>query len=116
MVAAIDKDPVPPGGHRNIVLEGNTIENVNGTNLFISSASGVTVRNNRFVNAQQEEVPVGGARWGVDAGSLIFVTQADGVVFAGNTVVGRGRSGKALIQATATAVVNGADVGVTAAK
>jgi hypothetical protein len=112
VVAAIDKDPVPPGGHRNIVLEGNTIENVNGTNLFISSASGVIVRNNRFVNAQQEEVAVAGAHWGVDAGSLIFVTQADGVVFEGNTVIGRGRSGKALVQSTATAVVRGAETGV----
>jgi hypothetical protein len=55
---------------------------------------------------------VAGARWGVDAGSLIFVTQADGVVFAGNTAVGRGRSGKALVQATATAVMQGADIGV----
>ena len=42
----------------------------------------------------------------------VFVTQADGVVFEGNTVVSGGKLGGALVQTTSTAEGTGAKVGV----
>jgi hypothetical protein len=113
VIAAVDKQPVPPGGHRNILLEGNTIEGVDGTNLFISSADGVVVRKNRFVDPQQHRVVIGAAGWGADPGALIFVTQADNVTFEDNRVIGRGANTTTLIQTTPTAHVTGATTGIS---
>jgi polygalacturonase len=112
IISALDKEPVPPGGHRNITVEDNTLESINGNNLFISSAQGVVVRRNRFVNAQRETVAVSGAQWGADPGSLIFVTQAEDVRFEGNTASGLGPAHKSLIQITPTASVKGQDTGI----
>jgi hypothetical protein len=112
ILAALDKDPVPPGGHQNIVVEGNTFESINGVNMFLSSATGVVVRNNRFLNPQRDDVPINGKQWGVDSGSLIFVTQAEDVTFEGNTVSGLGPVTKTFIQTTETAHVKGVQTGV----
>ena len=57
-LAAIDEEPVPPGGHRNILVEGNTFEDIDATNMFLSSVTGMVVRNNRFVNPQHHHARV----------------------------------------------------------
>lgn len=116
IVGAIDKEPVAPGGHRNITIEGNTFDSLNGTNLFISSATGVRVRNNRFVNPQRSNVALMSAPWGVKESSLVFVTQAEDVQFEGNVVVGRGPLTKELIQMTPTSKVQGAAKGMSVRK
>ncbi len=107
IIAAIDRKPVSGRGHQGIVIDGNTFDAVNGTNLFISSANGVTVRNNRFIKPQQKKITPGNPDWGVDAGSLIYVTEADNVDMDNNVIVGRGSVTRQLLQATPTSRVKG---------
>ena len=99
-----------PGGHRNILVEGNTIEDVNGPNLLITSAQGVVVRNNRFIRPMESRLGLG-AEKGVDLDSLVWMTQCSGVSFAGNEVIDAGPGMKKLVTATATAHGTGLDTG-----
>ena len=105
LVAAVANQyvPVPGYGHQHIVLEGNQIENINGVNLLITSAQDVTVRNNRFINAQRVTRPAGGAKWGEDPGALIYITEAKDVRIEGNSVSGLGPANRRLVQTTSTA-------------
>jgi hypothetical protein len=102
-VAAVTDRAVPGYGHRQIVLDNNRIENTNGVNLLITSADDVTVRNNRFTNAQRAVSPAAGAKWGEDSGALLYVTEAKGVHVAGNIVSGLGAANRRFMEATSTA-------------
>src|SRR5260370_26524677 len=98
--------PVPGCGHQRIRIEGNRFENLDGVNLFISSACDVIVRKNSFIHPQHA------AEKGERAGSLIFVTEPQDVRFDNNTVSGRGPFNRVLIQTTETARVEGAGRGI----
>jgi Right handed beta helix region len=100
-LAAIVDKPVPGCGHQRILIEGNRFENLDGVNLFVSSACDVIVRRNSFIHPQHAAVK------GERAGSLVFVTEAQGVRFEGNTVSALGAFNKILIQTTDTARVEG---------
>jgi hypothetical protein len=110
LVAAIAEMPIPGCGHRHIVLEGNRFEDLNGVNLFVSSACDVSVRNNLFVRPQRFPAETGGM--GEDPGSLIYVTEAKDVRFAGNTILGMGRFNIRVIQVSPTASISGSPSGV----
>jgi hypothetical protein len=112
VVAALEDRPIPGCGHRDIVLDGNRFENVNGVNLLITSACGVGVRNNRFIAAGRERVQAGGASWGENAQALIFVTDSKKVQFEGNTVGAMGPFLKKLVDVSPTAQVEGVSTGV----
>ena len=99
-VAAATDQAVPGYGHQRIVLEDNRVENINGVNLLITSTADVTVRNNRFINAQRAASPSAGAAWGEDSGALIYVTEAKDVRIEGNTVSGLGPAKRTLVRAT----------------
>jgi len=104
--------PVAGYGHRHIVVEGNTLEGINGVNLLITSSKAVVVRNNLFLHAQQQQVGVDGAGWGEDPGALIYVTESDGVRFENNLVRDLGPFNRTLVESTPTANVTGAKDGV----
>jgi hypothetical protein len=95
--------PVPGYGHRHIVLEDNRIENTNGVNLLITSAEDVTVRHNRFDNAQRVPSKPRGAAWGEDGGALIYITEAKDVRIEGNTNTGLGPANRSLVKTASTA-------------
>jgi uncharacterized protein (TIGR03437 family) len=95
-------------GSQNILIDGNTFEDFDITALFISSANGVNVSNNRFRNLQNSTA------FGVDnlgqavlPGTLIFVTQSDGVQFSGNTTSQLGPLNTVFVQASSSAKVQG---------
>lgn len=115
VVATTEDSPVAGCGHQNIVIEANRFEDIDGVNLLISSACDVTVRGNRFVRPQRAKVAAGGASWGEDAGSLIFVTEAKDIRFEDNTASEIGRFNHELVTSTASAHVEGARIGVTSA-
>ncbi len=111
IAASIESKPVPGCGHQRILIEGNRFENLNGVNLFISSACDVIVRKNSFIHAQHGLVK-GGEVKGESTGSLIFVTEAQDVRFEGNSVSGLGPWNRGLIRTTPSARVDGADRGI----
>jgi len=117
VVAALDgRVPVGGYGHRNIVIENNRFEDINGVNLLITSAKDVQVKNNRFVHAQRQPAKTAGAAWGEDPGALIFVTEATGVRFAGNKVEDLGKYNGKLLETTSSAQVDNLHNGVVIAK
>jgi hypothetical protein len=92
------------------VLDGNRFEDLNGVNLFISSACDVTVKNNLFIRPQRFRVEAGGID--EEPGSLIDVTQAKDVRFETNTILGMGRFNTRIIHVSSTASVSGLQSGV----
>ena len=102
-ITLVGEGTLGPGGpgHRHILFENNTIENCNGINMLIHSGGDVTVRNNLFLNAQQEPSQRGSAMF--DTTSLIVVAMSDGVVLEGNRVQRRGKAGKSMITVMDTA-------------
>lgn len=71
-------------GHRNITIEGNTIEDSAGCNVVIMSANGVTVKGNRFVRPGHVK-PGSGARLGVDGSAMVWIGNAQNVTLTDNT-------------------------------
>ena len=103
-----------PGGHRNIVIEGNTFENDDGPNLVVSSAEGVIIRNNRFVHPM-ERATERGSKVGVNPAALLWLTQCSGVEISNNLLVDPGPCLQARIAATATVSGTGVQDGVSLA-
>ncbi|OXM13865.1 hypothetical protein CGZ75_22595 [Paenibacillus herberti] len=70
----------------NILIEGNTFDNVNGLNLNLSSVSNVTVKNNKFLKTHLTEPNNNGADKGIDPTSVILVKNAENVTFSNNII------------------------------
>lgn len=78
-----------PGGHRDIEISGNTIEDVDGPNILITSAQGVRIAGNRFVRPMARPSTFGQDK-GIDAAALVWCSESSGVACAGNAVVQAG--------------------------
>lgn len=85
-------------GHRNVVIEANTIENCDGLNLLVSSAADVRIRANHFLNPQQHPSSRGADH--CDPAALIQIGACQDVTIAGNTVYNRGPYGRSLVIAS----------------
>jgi hypothetical protein len=112
VVAAVDPAPVAGCGHQDIHVEGNRLENINGVNLLITSACGVVVHGNQFVNPQHALVETAGKSWGEDPKALIVVTESRDVTFRKNLVSGLGAFHKTRLQVFPSALVAGEKAGV----
>ncbi|KAK9826470.1 hypothetical protein WJX81_002682 [Elliptochloris bilobata] len=71
--------------HQGILITNNTISDAAYAPLLITSAQGVTISDNRIVNALCYKSVVGSALSFVPRGALIFVENSVGVAFSGNT-------------------------------
>lgn len=103
------KKPGPAGGHRDIVIEGNRVENANGVNLMITSASDLAVLNNTFVNPHPVKGGSGGS-YGVDPTAVIWITESSDITLKGNKVENPGpHSGKMVVTTESAVDVNVVD-------
>ncbi|MCS7261481.1 MAG: hypothetical protein NZ765_12030 [Anaerolineae bacterium] len=115
MLAAWDRDrsrAIPSRAHRNIVIENNTIEDINGVNLMITSAEGVVVRNNRFVRPHHRPPFNWPNRWGLNRRAVVWLSECDNVSLEGNQVVAPGPYTQVLLEATATVRGRGFESGI----
>lgn len=78
-----------PGGHRDIEISGNTIEDVDGPNILITSAQGVRIEGNRFVRPMAHP-SVFGQDKGIDTAALVWCSESSGVSASGNLMVDPG--------------------------
>lgn len=101
-----------PGGHRNILIEGNRFERNDGVNVLVSSAVGVTLRGNTFVHPMAAPSDRGHAR-GVEDGALIWLTECRDVHLEGNRTEEPGPFLRRPISPTATASGTGFTDGVS---
>jgi hypothetical protein len=100
-----------PGGHQNITIEDNTFQNDDGTNILITSAQNVTIKDNHFVAPMQNETIRGTANH-IDPGALITLKECSGVAITGNTLTNPGPYFKKEIDADPTASGTGFQNGV----
>lgn len=96
-----------PGGHRNILIEGNVLEDNDGPNLVISSAVGVTVKDNQFNHPMSRPSYYGHA----DKQVLVLVTEAKDVVLSGNQVIAPGPFMSKTVSASPSAMVESKETG-----
>ncbi len=106
------KNYVPnPGGHRRIVVENNRFENIDGVNILICSADGVTIRKNEFLSPMRNAKEFGRDK-GADPGALIWVNESSNVNISDNVVANPGPFLRELVVATQTGSGTGFDSGV----
>lgn len=104
-----------PGGHQNIVVDNNTFERNDGPNIVISSAEGVAIRDNRFIDPMKKSNDRGKAV-GIKPGSLIWITESRAVTLSGNQIEDPGPYLRAPVVTTKTATGTGFNDGVTVQK
>ena len=74
--------------HKNIVIEGNTIQTTYAFGIFCTGVNGLTVRNNKIVNPFQLGVKELGKLYGIKPSGGILIGQCKNVTVTGNTVTG----------------------------
>jgi hypothetical protein len=99
----------PPGGHRDVTIENNTFEKNDGINLLVSSAQGVVVEGNRFVNADETLDPATNRPGSLPTDILCYFTECKGVAMSKNEVVKPGRYFREVI--TTSGTVEGTGLG-----
>ncbi|HSJ01356.1 MAG: right-handed parallel beta-helix repeat-containing protein [Verrucomicrobium sp.] len=84
---------------KNVVIEGNTVESGSGPALVVSSTHGLSVRNNRFVNAQHDEPHRTGASYGIPKAGVVWISKSTAVKYEGNEIetLGSFASGQAVM-------------------
>ena len=108
LLIAPDQGLTPAGGFQNMVVDGNLFENFDITALFLSSATGAAITNNTFQNLQNvSPFAVDNQGQNVIPGTLIFVANATGVQFQGNTASQLGPVNTTFVEATPSANVQG---------
>ncbi|MDR0534564.1 MAG: right-handed parallel beta-helix repeat-containing protein [Verrucomicrobiales bacterium] len=103
--------PSSTGGHRNILIKDNTFINNDGPNIVITSASDVTIRNNRFLQPMTHP-STNGSGIGIDPGSLFWFDFCIKLTISGNTYSNPGPYFKSPLTATATVNGSGFDNGI----
>jgi hypothetical protein len=79
----------PPGTFEKIVIEDNTLKSISGVNLVVTSSRDVTIRNNRFEDANSVSENNTGAQYGIDHNAVVWLESCDAVVLDGNVITGR---------------------------
>lgn len=99
-------------GNTDILVTGNTFDDIAGANIAVNAADGVQLRDNRFLNTHRTESR-NGIRQGIEASSVIWLGACRNVVLSGNTVRNSGPFRKRLIALSTQAQnVSGANDGL----
>jgi hypothetical protein len=89
----------PPGAFAEVVIEQNTLRDINGVNVVVTSARNVTIRKNRFECARAAVKNSSGAEYGIDQKKVVWLESCAGVWLQGNVVTGRSTSDGAPLHA-----------------
>jgi hypothetical protein len=82
-------DPGGGIGHHEVLIERNSLESINGINLLVTNAHGVTIRENRFLRPMYQPSDLG-ATHGFDPGALINLQNDRDILFEQNRIVDPG--------------------------
>lgn len=78
-----------PGGHQDLTITGNTIEDCDGPNMLVTSAQRVRIEGNRFVRPMRQPSEFGKDK-GIDTRALIWCSGTQEVVIDGNRLIDPG--------------------------
>jgi hypothetical protein len=91
-------------GHRNVSFISNHVSDIDTVALWITSASGVRLENNRFASIwKQPTWATCCPPYPVPLNTVIFATEADGIEATGNCIVDVGKYATTLVNITPTA-------------
>lgn len=111
-VAAWEGFFVPlPGGHRNITVEGNILEDNDGPNMIISSTDNIVVRNNRFIRPMKYSSYLQ-TKFKINYDALIWGTETSNLSLSGNVVSEPGPYMKKLTDFTDSVTGSGLNDGI----
>ena len=74
----------------NITFANNTFDQCHGPNMVLASATNVLVSGNQFLHSFANRLTTSGAKYGVNATSLVYLAEADSIHFLNNAVDGSG--------------------------
>lgn len=72
--------------YRNIVISGNTLQDINGLGILVGEAEHVMVEKNVFLATHQQAPPPTGDSIHVDQHVAIFITKSSDVTLSNNTI------------------------------
>lgn len=98
-----------PGGHRDILIEGNRFEDNDGPNIMLGSAIGVKIKDNVFVRPMKE--PFHGLKLMMNTDALIDLVECRDVSFEGNRIIDPGPHMKKVVDLGANASASGVETG-----
>lgn len=103
-----------PGGHRNILIEGNRFERNDGVNILVTSAKNVEIKDNIFVSPMNTPSDFGRDK-GANPRALIWLHESDDIKLSGNRIESPGAGMQKPVEATPAARnVSGLDDGICA--
>ena len=74
----------PAGAFRNIVIENNRFEDINGSSIVVTSTDGLRISNNTFHRVMTVKPNDSGGSYGMDGGVLVWLAHCAGVKANGN--------------------------------
>ncbi len=83
-------DLSPAGVFDNILIEGNTLEDINGVNLVISSASNVKIKENKFYRTGLSFPNGTGAQYSIGQNTVAFLKNLTNITLDSNEVIDQG--------------------------
>lgn len=98
-------------GHSNIYIDGNRFVNISNTNVWITSASKVTFRNNIFDHPFRHK-PWAHCCFNVPHDNLMWITETSSIAVSDNCVFGASTSMKKVLNATSSVSGTGLATGV----
>lgn len=86
------------GSVRDITIEGNSFDDINGVNICIIGADNVMIRGNRFIRLHQTLPQNTGAQHGIDQHSVIFADRCTNLDVEGNVADAMGPFTRSLLK------------------
>jgi hypothetical protein len=77
-----------PNAFLNMVINGNTLTDVNGINIGITASDGVMVTNNIFTNTMSVNYSDQGQAFGFNNGYIVYLAQSNNITLKGNVIQG----------------------------
>jgi hypothetical protein len=84
----------PPGIFRDITIEDNRFQEINGPCIVVTSASQVAIRRNAFIRPFSTPPNTIGRDLGIDSAALVWVAETSNLLLQDNTVSDPGPYGK----------------------
>jgi len=77
-------------GNRDLLIEGNRIDNCGGIGMLLTCVKDSVVKNNTIGNTRIMKILEGGKVFGIDPDASIYVDEAENIKFEGNKFSGKG--------------------------
>lgn len=76
----------PAGAFKNIVIENNRFEDINGASIVVTSTDGLMLKNNIFHRVMTSQPNDSGGSYGINGKSLVWLVTSRGVSATGNRI------------------------------